>query len=202
MSIYLIGSISIVLIILYFIDLKRHKIKTREITMIGMSVAISYVLYMIPLIRYPQGGGITLFSMLPIMLLSLVYGRTIGVTSGLIFGLLKLLNGAFIIHPVQFILDYLLSTMALGLAGSFGINKKYKIFLGAFMASGLSTLICVISGAVFFGQYAPKGMNVWIYSLIYNVSSMGLEGLMTSVILALMPINLLVKRMNPGKNKI
>lgn len=202
MSIYLIGSISIVLIILYFIDLKRYKIKTREITMIGMSVAISYVLYMIPLIRYPQGGGITLFSMLPIMLLSLVYGRTIGVTSGLIFGLLKLLNGAFIIHPVQFILDYLLSTMALGLAGSFGINKKYKIFLGAFMASGLSTLICVISGAVFFGQYAPKGMNVWIYSLIYNVSSMGLEGLMTSVILALMPINLLVKRMNPGKNKI
>lgn len=202
MSIYLIGSISIVLIILYFIDLKRHKIKTREITMIGMSVAISYVLYMIPLIRYPQGGGITLFSMLPIMLLSLVYGRTIGVTSGLIFGLLKLLNGAFIIHPVQFILDYLLSTMALGLAGSFGINKKYKIFLGAFVASGLSTLICVISGAVFFGQYAPKGMNVWIYSLIYNVSSMGLEGLMTSVILALMPINLLVKRMNPGKNKI
>lgn len=202
MSIYLIGSISIVLIILYLIDLKRHKIKTREITMIGMSVAISYVLYMIPLIRYPQGGGITLFSMLPIMLLSLVYGRTIGVTSGLIFGLLKLLNGAFIIHPVQFILDYLLSTMALGLAGSFGINKKYKIFLGAFMASGLSTLICVISGAVFFGQYAPKGMNVWIYSLIYNVSSMGLEGLMTSVILALMPINLLVKRMNPGKNKI
>lgn len=202
MSIYLIGSISIVLIILYLIDLKRHKIKTREITMIGMSVAISYVLYMIPLIRYPQGGGITLFSMLPIMLLSLVYGRTIGVTSGLIFGLLKLLNGAFIIHPVQFILDYLLSTMALGLAGSFGINKKYKILLGAFMASGLSTLICVISGAVFFGQYAPKGMNVWIYSLIYNVSSMGLEGLMTSVILALMPINLLVKRMNPGKNKI
>lgn len=202
MSIYLIGSISIVLIILYLIDLKRYKIKTREITMIGMSVAISYVLYMIPLIRYPQGGGITLFSMLPIMLLSLVYGRTIGVTSGLIFGLLKLLNGAFIIHPVQFILDYLLSTMALGLAGSFGINKKYKIFLGAFMASGLSTLICVISGAVFFGQYAPKGMNVWIYSLIYNVSSMGLEGLMTSVILALMPINLLVKRMNPGKNKI
>lgn len=202
MSIYLIGSISIVLIILYLIDLKRHKIKTREITMIGMSVAISYVLYMIPLIRYPQGGGITLFSMLPIMLLSLVYGRTIGVTSGLIFGLLKLLNGAFIIHPVQFILDYLLSTMALGLAGSFGINKKYKIFLGAFVASGLSTLICVISGAVFFGQYAPKGMNVWIYSLIYNVSSMGLEGLMTSVILALMPINLLVKRMNPGKNKI
>lgn len=199
MSIYLIGSISIVLIILYLIDLKRHKIKTREITMIGMTVAISYVLYMIPFVRYPQGGGITLFSMLPIMLLSLVYGRTIGVTSGLIFGLLKLLNGAFIIHPVQFILDYLLSTMALGLAGSFGINKKYKIFLGAFMASGLSTLICVISGAVFFGQYAPKGMNVWIYSLIYNVSSMGLEGLMTSVILALMPINLLVKRMNPGK---
>ncbi len=38
------------------------------------------------------------------MLLSLVYGRTVGVTGGLIFGLLKILNGAFIVHPVQFYL--------------------------------------------------------------------------------------------------
>lgn len=202
MSIALIGVISAIVMVLYLIDLKRHKITTKEITMIGMCVAISYVLYMIPLIRYPQGGGITFFSMLPIMLLSLVYGRTVGVTGGLIFGLLKLLNGAFIIHPVQFMLDYVLSNMVLGLAGSFGIDKKYKVFLGSLMAGALSTFICVVSGAVFFGQYAPTGMNVWIYSIIYNVSSAGLESLLTAVVLTVMPIKVLAKRMKPVTNKI
>ncbi|MFU1824991.1 energy-coupled thiamine transporter ThiT, partial [Enterococcus faecium] len=85
-------------------------------------------------------------------LLSLVYGRTVGVTGGLIFGLLKILNGAFIVHPVQFLLDYILSNMALGLAGSFGIDKKYKIFLGSLMAGSISTFVSIISGVIFFGQ--------------------------------------------------
>lgn len=202
MSVYLIGAISILLLVLYFMDLRKHKITTKEITMIGMSVAISYVLYMIPLVKYPQGGGLTFFSMLPIMLLSLVYGRTVGVTGGLIFGLLKILNGAFIIHPVQFLLDYVLSNMALGLAGSFGIDKKYKIFLGSLMAGVISTLICTVSGAVFFGQYAPVGMNVWVYSGIYNFSSAGVESFLTSIVLTIMPVKLLARRMKPAYNRI
>lgn len=195
MSIYLIGAISVIFLVFYFMDLRRHKITTKEITMIGMSVAISYVLYMIPIIRYPQGGEITFFSMLPTMLLSLVYGRTVGVTGGLIFGLLKILNGGFIVHPIQFLLDYVLSNMALGLAGSFGVDKKYKIFLGSLMAGALNTFICIISGVVFFGQYAPSGMNVWVYSAIYNISSAGLESLLTAIVLTIMPVKLLSKRM-------
>lgn len=202
MSVYLIGAISVVLLVLYFMDLRKHKITTKEITMIGMSVAISYVLYMIPIVRYPQGGEITFFSMLPIMLLSLVYGRSVGVTGGLIFGLLKILNSAFIVHPIQFLLDYVLSNMALGLAGSFGIDKKYKIFLGSLMAGSLSTFICIISGVVFFGQYAPPGMNVWIYSAIYNISSAGLESLLTAIVLTIMPVKLLAKRMKPVANRV
>ncbi len=41
------------------------------------------------------------------MVLSLLYGRTAGVTGGLIWGLLSLLNGAYVIHPIQFFLDCL-----------------------------------------------------------------------------------------------
>lgn len=202
MDVYLVALIEIIVLALYILDLRKHKITTKEITFIGLSVAISYVLYIIPLVRYPQGGGITFFSMLPIMLLSLVYGRTIGITGGLIFGLLKILNGVFIIHPVQFFLDYILASMALGLAGTFGIDKKYKIFLGSFMAGTLSTFISVVSGVVFFGQYALPGMNLWLYSIIYNVSSAGVESLLTAIVLTLMPIQLLAKRMNPLSNSI
>ncbi|EGT3615437.1 energy-coupled thiamine transporter ThiT [Clostridium perfringens] len=202
MDVYLVALIEFVLLALYILDLRKHKITTKEIVMIGLNVAISYVLYIIPLVRYPQGGGITFFSMLPIMLLSLVYGRTVGVTGGLIFGLLKTLNGAFIVHPVQFFLDYILANMALGLAGTFGIDKKYKIFLGSFMAGALSTFISVVSGVVFFGQYAPPGMNLWIYSIIYNVSSAGVESFLTTIVLTLMPIRLLARRMKPLSNRI
>lgn len=202
MDIYLVALIEFILLALYILDLRKHKITTKEIVMIGLNVAISYVLYIIPLVRYPQGGGITFFSMLPIMLLSLVYGRTIGVTGGLIFGLLKTLNGAFIIHPVQFFLDYILANMALGLAGTFGIDKKYKIFLGSFMAGALSTFISVVSGVVFFGQYAPPDMNLWIYSIIYNVSSAGVESFLTSIALTLMPIQSLARRMKPLSNRM
>jgi len=28
----------------------------------------------------------------------------------------------------------------------------------------------ILSGVVFFGHFAPEGQNVWLYSIIYNVS--------------------------------
>lgn len=155
---------------------------------VSMFSGLSFILYMIPFVKYPQGGGITLFSMLPTMLLAILYGNAAGLTGGAIFGLLKLINGATVVHPAQFLLDYILSTMALGLAGSFGSDKKYKIAMGGLLAVILSVLVNIISGAVYFGQYAPKGMNVWLYSTIYNGSSAGVEGILSVVLLVILPI--------------
>ena len=104
-------------------------------------------------ISYPQGGGISLFSMLPIMLLSIFYGPTTGVTGGLIFGLLKLLNGAFIIHPVQFLLDCILANMAFGLAGILGndtmTKNKYRfIYCCSFKCFYINNIRCCIFWSV------------------------------------------------------
>ncbi|WP_332842925.1 energy-coupled thiamine transporter ThiT [Paraclostridium sp. AKS73] len=49
-------------------------------------------------------------------------------------------------------------------------------------------MISIISGVVYFGQYAPEGMNIVLYSCIYNISSAGVEGLLSSLILVLLPI--------------
>lgn len=186
--------ISIVLMIFYVVDLiKNARFNVKSIVMIGMFSAMSFVLYLIEFIKYPQGGGISLFSMMPTMILALLYGRQAGLTGGAIFGLLKLLNGATIVHPAQFILDYLLGGMALGLAGTFGREKKSNVIAGCLFAAGLSVLSMVVSGAVFFGQYAPAGMNVWLYSLIYNLSSAGVEGLLTTVLVTAMPLKRLEK---------
>ncbi|MGG2466505.1 energy-coupled thiamine transporter ThiT [Paraclostridium bifermentans] len=188
MSSVVIIIISLVILFMYAKDINKKKFSTKEIVMIAMFSAISFILYMIQFIRYPQGGGITLFSMLPTMLLAILYGREAGLTGGLIFGLLKLLNGAYVVHPAQFLLDYILSNMALGLAGEFGREKKSDMFKGCLFASSLSVLISIISGVVYFGQYAPEGMNIVLYSCIYNISSAGVEGLLSSLILVLLPI--------------
>ncbi|QEZ68314.1 energy-coupled thiamine transporter ThiT [Paraclostridium bifermentans] len=188
MSSVVIIIISLVILFMYAKDINKKKFSTKEIVMIAMFSAISFILYMIQFIRYPQGGGITLFSILPTMLLAILYGREAGLTGGLIFGLLKLLNGAYVVHPAQFLLDYILSNMALGLAGEFGREKKSDMFKGCLFASSLSVLISIISGVVYFGQYAPEGMNIVLYSCIYNISSAGVEGLLSSIILVLLPI--------------
>lgn len=187
MSSLVIIIITIVLFYMYLKDAK-NKFNTKEMVMVAMFSAISFILYMIQFIRYPQGGGITLFSMLPTMLVAILYGRTAGVTGGLIFGVLKMLNGAYVVHPAQFLLDYILSNMALGLAGEFGREKKSDIFKGCLFASSLSVLVSIISGVVYFGQYAPEGMNIVVYSCIYNISSAGVEGLLSSIMLVLLPI--------------
>lgn len=185
---YTIITISILLLAIYCWNLRKQKFTVKMMITVALFSAISYVLYMIQFIKYPQGGGISLFSMLPVMLLSIFYGNSVGLTGGLIFGFLKLLNGAMVIHPAQFLLDYILSTMALGLAGSFGNDKKIKIILGSLLAVALSVSISVISGAVYFGQYAPEGMNVWVYSFVYNFTSAGVEGVLTTILIAIMPI--------------
>lgn len=188
MSSLVIIIISLIIFFMYIKDVKKNKFSTKEIVMMAMFSAISFTLYMIQFIRYPQDGGITLFSMLPTMLLAILYGRGAGLTGGLIFGLLKLLNGAYVVHPAQFLLDYILSNMALGLAGEFGKEKKSDMFKGCLFASSLSVLVSIISGVIYFGQYAPEGMNIVLYSCIYNISSSGVEGLLSSIILVLLPI--------------
>ncbi|WP_250673448.1 energy-coupled thiamine transporter ThiT [Paraclostridium ghonii] len=188
MSSLVIIIISLIIFFMYIKDVNKNKFSTKEIVMMAMFSAISFTLYMIQFIRYPQDGGITLFSMLPTMLLAILYGRGAGLTGGLIFGLLKLLNGAYVVHPAQFLLDYILSNMALGLAGEFGKEKKSDMFKGCLFASSLSVLVSIISGVIYFGQYAPEGMNIVLYSCIYNISSSGVEGLLSSIILVLLPI--------------
>lgn len=173
---------------LYIKYITVNKFTTKEIIIIGMLSAFSFLLYNIPFIKYPQGGGITFFSMIPIMLLSVLFGKVVGITGGIVFGVLKIFNGGSIIHPIQFILDYLLSTMALGLTSIFG-NKKINIILGGLFSVILSSTLNIISGIIFFGKYAPSGVNKAMYSIIYNLTSSGLEGILSIGILVLLPIS-------------
>ncbi len=192
--------ITSLLMIGYLWVVREEKFTTKKIVIIGMFSAMSFVLYLIQFIKYPQGGGISLFSMLPTLVLAVLYGYRLGLTAGLIFGLLKCLNGAVIVHPVQFVLDYLLANMALGLAGIGKKNNRVSLFLSAFLATMLGVFFLIVSGGVFFAEYAPAGMNIWWYSLLYNMSSAGIESLLTAIIFTFIPLKRLEKILNLSKN--
>ncbi len=199
----LIGVVSILMFVFYIREMKNTKLDTKLIVVIGMLGSMAYVLNLIKIVNMPQGGSMTLFSMMPVMLIGLLYGRGAGLTAGIILGCLKMLDGITMIHPMQFILDYILANMFLGLSGVFGRGKKFNIFMGCLVASLLSVMTNVVSGAVFFGEYAPEGMNVWIYSMIYNFSSLGIEALLTTILITVMPIDKIAKiaKINKVKNK-
>lgn len=134
----------------------------------GLMIALSTVLSLIVLFKMPQGGSITAASMVPIILYACKWGVGPGVLAGLAHGALQaILPGAYVVHPIQFLLDYPLAFACIGLAGIFG-QKSWGMYPGAVLAIFLRLVSHVLSGVIFFASYAEAGQNVWIYSTLYN----------------------------------
>ena len=155
------------------------KIQTKIIAEIVVVVSLSYALNLIVLFRMPQGGSVTVVSMVPILWLALRRGTKIGVLAGVIFGLVDMMPQPFVVHPVQFLLDYPLAFGSLGLAGLFQKHPIAGVVTGIF-----GRFVChFISGMVFFAMYAPSGMNPAVYSAIYNGSYLVVELVFSIVIM-------------------
>ena len=60
-------------------------------------------------------------------------------------------------------------------------------FAGIIVGTFAKYFIHFIAGVVFWGSYAPKGMNVWIYSLIVNGGSA-----LFSTVLAIVVVGILL----------
>ena len=153
----------------------------------GILIALSFVLGMVKIIPMPYGGSITLFSMLAATLTGYFCGPKWGLTSGVALGLLNLIIDPVILFPLQVILDYVLAFGCLGLSGFFS-NKKNGLYIG-YVVSILGRFACsFLSGFLFFGEYAPEGMNPIWYSFLYNIFYIGGEGVLTLIVLALPPV--------------
>jgi thiamine transporter len=133
-----------------------------------MMVALASVLNFIILYTLPQGGSVTLGGMVPILFLALRRGVRVGVGAGMVLSLviLSVPGQAFVVNPIQFLLDYPIAYGALGLAGFF--PKRPLIGVGA----GILGRFCshFVSGVVFFASFAPTGESPVVYSAIYNGS--------------------------------
>lgn len=146
-------------------------IHTKKIVYGGICISISFVLSYIRILHLPQGGSITLASMFPLVLYSMVFGPISGIIAGIAYGFLQLIQDMWVVNIAQLLLDYPLAFGCIGLAGiapSIIKNQYVKITLALVLAFFGRGFMHVVSGALFFGEYAPEGMNPLIYSLGYN----------------------------------
>lgn len=188
----LLALAAFVIILLLLMKARNIKFDSKMITTIGLTLALTTILDLLKIYHFPQGGGVTLGSMVPILLLSYMYGPLVGMLTGFLFGILSLFFNPYILHPVQVLFDYPLPYLALGIAGFFPDKK----ILGAAVAIFSRYFFHFISGVVFFGSFAPEGMSPWIYSLTVN-GLLGLaEGTICVVVLLVLPVNLLIKSAN------
>lgn len=171
--------------ILALVALLRKQVWTTKLLATGaMCVALAFVLSCITVYRMPNGGSITPASMLPIILFAWIYGPVPGIAAGMMDGVIQLIQGVYVVHPFQFLLDYILPFAVLGVAGFF--KKEKQLPLAVIVAVVCRYIIHVLSGWLYFGAYAPEGMHPLIYSLGYNATYLGPE-LVICLIIVLIP---------------
>lgn len=167
-------------------------IKTKQIVFSAMAIALATVIStVIKLPSLPQGGSITLFSMLVISLIGYWYGPITGITAAVAYGIIQLIVGPYIVHPLQVLLDYPLAFGALGLSGFFS-KKKHGLIIGYLVGVLGRFVFVMISGLIFYTTYV-EGLQgnlaaIWA-STLYNLSYIGPEALATLAILAIPPVN-------------
>ena len=184
--------LGVFLLIIFLMYARRIKFTTRMLVYISLMLALTILLQQVRLYHFPQGGSVTLGSMLPIILLTFRYGAPVGMFAGFVFGLINIILDPFILHPIQVLFDYPLPWMAAGLAAIFKQNfiaSTILVFAGKFICH-------VISGVVFFASYAPEGTSPIIYSLTVNASMIIPECIICCVLIKFLPTERLLNAMD------
>lgn len=163
------------------------RLTTRQLAFCAMAIALGTVLSNIKLFHFPYGGSVTLLSMLVICLPGYFFGLGAGILTGIAYGVLQLLIDPYVLYPMQLVVDYLLAFGALGLSGLFS-NARNGLIKGYIAAVLGRYVFAVISGWIFFGEYAWKGWNPLPYSLAYNATYIFSEAAITIAILLLPPV--------------
>lgn len=146
--------------------------KTKRLVTSAMLIAIASVLSIFQPFQLPFGGGITIASMLPLVLIAFYYGTSWGIFSAFLYSIVQLLLGMktvsafFLPGDSQMLLwqallicflDYILAYSLLGLGGIFKNkikNSTVALCVGTVFSLTLRYLVHIVSGALFFGSWA------------------------------------------------
>lgn len=179
-------TVAIILVLFFSILIsgKKEKMGTKSLVICAILVALSVALGAITLFRMPQGGSVTPFSMVPIVLAGYLYGVRRGVMVGICVGLLNLIFNPYVIHPAQLLLDYPIAFGALALGGVFRNKERLSLPFAYLFGVCCRYLCAVLSGIIFFGSFAPEGFSAVTWSLWYNMTYLGIEAIASIIILS------------------
>jgi thiamine transporter len=136
---------------------------TKTLAEASMMVALTVILREIlpPLYRMPQGGSITIAGLVPLLWFAIRRGTVAGIFAGIVYGLINMSFGGYVVHPVQALLDYPLAFAALGLAGFWKNHPLVGVIFGI-----AGRFICsFLAGIIFFTSFSINGV---VASAIYN----------------------------------
>ena len=158
-----------------------------------MAVALARVTSMLKIYSFAFGGSVTLFSMLFICFVGYLYGPATGMRTGEAYGVLQLLIEPYIYFPLQVLVDYPLAFGALGLSGCFS-KSKHGLVKGYLCGVLARYVFVVISGWLFFGEYAWDGWAALPYSLVYNGCYIFAEAALTVLVLSIPAVSKAMKK--------
>jgi len=165
--------------------------RVKTMTEIAMVAALAVLLSVIKIYQAPFGGSVSLV-MVPIFLFAFRRGIGPAMIAGALTGTIKIMTDAYVVHPIQFLLDYPVAYLVLGLAGIYRIKKDQSIGMKTFyislsiiFATFFRLLSHVASGVIWFGSYAPESMNVYLYSIVYNLYYLVPEMIISIIVTAL-----------------
>jgi thiamine transporter len=134
-------------------------------------LSISAICAAVPFLNLPFGGGFTIASMLPIIIVAYMYGTKWGILTAFTYSVMQMLLGfntisAFFLPGdsqmvwwravVVILIDYLIAYTVLGLGGIFRkrFDTRKALVLGSVLAISLRYVAHIVSGAIFFGAWA------------------------------------------------
>lgn len=165
---------------------------TRRLVESALMIAVGTVLSVLKVDSlWTFGGGLTIGSMVPLVLISHRWGIKWGTFTAFVYSLLQLILG---VDNIQYatsvgmaiailLLDYVIAYTVIGLAAMFGSSRP-GIIGGVVVTLGIRFLCHFLSGWMIWDALFPNelGMTSAVYSLWYNGSYMLPEILITAVL--------------------
>ena len=203
------------------------KKKIRILAECAIMVALATVLSFVKLYAAPLGGSVTLFSMVPIIIIGLRYGLGWGLGSAFVYSGIQLLFDLSYFSYVPTVkgiilclfFDYIIAFTMLGLSGIFRIkenelnNKKKMTFkaIAATVVACLSRFAChYIAGVVVWYEITKEGdwnelvhkVGMYTYSFIYNISYLGPDMLLDLIAVPAVVTVISIVAKNHRKNAV
>ena len=157
---------------------------TRMLAVGAMCLALAAVLSNIKFFEMPNGGSVTVVSLLPLILFAYVYGTVPGLILGFVHGTLQFLFCGLFLNVLQLLLDYPLAFAVLGLAGLFNRMKDERVGLavGTVVGCVARWFVAALGGLIFWSDLTEGIWPAMVYTVTYNASYMIPECIITAVI--------------------